>query len=59
MNAGKGRRPETWDTFVQCLESAELNAIADDVKEQFEDRPKPKGESNPIKFRNNHNKVVL
>ncbi len=31
--AGRGRRPTTWITLIDCLRDAELNTLADDIEE--------------------------
>ena len=30
---GKGRKPTTWDTVIKVLEEAELNEIAEDLRD--------------------------
>lgn len=34
---GGGRRPETWDTIIECLKIAELNYLADSVEMLLDD----------------------
>lgn len=33
---GRGKRPVTWNTFVECLRKSKLIELADDVQKQFE-----------------------
>ena len=33
---GKGKRPVTWGTFVECLEKSNLSLLAEEVRGQFE-----------------------
>ena len=34
--AGRGKRPETWATFVNCLRVARLNFLADSIEAAYE-----------------------
>ena len=33
---GKGQRPFTWDTLVQCLRDTDLNVLADEIEEKLQ-----------------------
>ena len=33
---GRGKRPETWPVFIDCLRVVQLNVLADTIEEEYE-----------------------
>ena len=44
--AGRGVRPNTWETLVTYLREVGLNAVSDDIEEAYSDEPEPETSDN-------------